>query len=189
MSGDGHLFQQQGVADEAGQLRRHRHQHTHLAGRELPRLARLHHQHAFQRAALDERHAQKRAVRVFARLREVLEARMLEGVGDRHRRHPLAHQAGQSFVQAHAHLADRLGLESNRGAQDQFAALRNEKVHRTDGGAKTPLDETDDVRQRLARVVAVGDQLADLFEREQQRAFVCGAGLAHVRRPCPRFRK
>ena len=39
-----------------------------------------------------------------------------------------------------------------------------------------------------ARVVAVGDQLADLFEGEQQGPFVCCAVLAHDRRSCSRSR-
>src|SRR5262249_49153255 len=50
-----------------------------------------------------------------------------------------------------------------------------------DGGVEAALDESDDVAERLMRVVAVRDELADLLQGQEQGALVSGAGRAHVR--------
>ncbi len=71
-------------------------------------------------------------------------------------------------IQAHADLADALALQADGGAEDQFALFGMQNVDGTDGGVESALDEADDVGQRFGGVVAVRDQLADLFERQQQ---------------------
>ena len=70
------------LADDRRQLRRRHHQHADIVGAEDARLDRLHDQHALEQAAIDDRHAQKRAIRIFAGLAEVLEPRVQRGVGD-----------------------------------------------------------------------------------------------------------
>ena len=59
-----------------------RHQQPHHVVAEDARLHRLQHEHALQQAAIDQRHAEKAVIRVFARLAEVLETRMARRVLD-----------------------------------------------------------------------------------------------------------
>jgi hypothetical protein len=44
---------------------------------------------------------------------------------------------------------------------------------------ETPLDQPDDIAQRLARVMAVRDKLADFLQREEQRTFMIGKRRTH----------
>src|SRR5262249_16232637 len=67
------------------------------------------------------------------------------------------------------------------GAEDELAAAGLEEVDGADGGVEAALDEPDDVAERLVRVVAVRNELADLLQGQEQGAFVGGAGRAHVR--------
>ena len=71
------------LADDRRQLRAGRRQHPHVVVAERARLGRLHDEHALQHAAIDDRHAEERAIRILSRLAEVLEARMLRGVAAR----------------------------------------------------------------------------------------------------------
>ena len=91
----------------------------------------------------------------------------------------LGDEAGQPLVAAHAHPADGLRLQADRGAEDEFAALGFEEVDGADGGVEAALDQADDVVERLRGVVAVDDELGDLVQREQEGVFVAGCGLVH----------
>ena len=76
MGRGGREFKQVGVADERGDLGGHRDQHADFVLRKGARLHGLHHEDALQTAALHERHAEKRVIRVFAGLGKILETRM-----------------------------------------------------------------------------------------------------------------
>jgi len=89
-------------------------------------------------------------IRIFAGLREIFETRMGKSVGHGHGSHLLGRQTGQTFVQPHAYAANCFGLEADGSAEHQFVAFRHVEIHRTNGRVKTPLNKTDDVRQRLA---------------------------------------
>ena len=64
------------LADDRRELRAGHRQHPHVVGAEGARLDRLHDEHALQQAAIDDRHAEERAVGILAGLGKVLEARM-----------------------------------------------------------------------------------------------------------------
>ena len=89
-----------GFADDRRQLRARHHQHPHVVLGEGARLDRLDDQHALEEPAVDQRDAEKRVVRIFAGLAEVLEARMAGGVGDDLRLHLLGDEAGQALRSA-----------------------------------------------------------------------------------------
>ena len=65
-----------GMRDDAGELRRQRHEKRFLAFVEATPLALLHDEHAEHAALLDDRHAEERVERLFADLRQIVEVRM-----------------------------------------------------------------------------------------------------------------
>ena len=79
----------------------------------------------------------------------------------------LGDQPGQPFGEPHPHAADALGPQADRRRQHQVRAIGLEQVHRADVGLEPPLDQVDDVGQRLRRVAALRDQAADFFERPE----------------------
>ena len=154
------------------------HQHPHVVGVEGARLDGLHDQHALQQPAIDDRHAEERAVRVLAGLAEVLEARMRRRVGDDLRPQLLGDQAGQALGQPHADAADALRPQADRRRQHQVGAIGLEQVDRADVGLEPLLNQVDDVGQRLGGLPLSRDQPADLFERPEQRPFVAWCRVA-----------
>ena len=104
--------------------------------------------------------------------RKYLKRGCVVGVGDDLRPQLLGDQAGEPFGEPHAHAADALGPQADRGGQHQVGAIRLEQVDRADVGVEPALNQVDDVGQRLGRVAALGDQPADFLERPEQRAFV-----------------
>src|SRR5262249_33142413 len=151
-------------------------------GGEVPWLDRLHHQHPLDCTRLDQRHAQEGVVGIFAGLGEVLEARVLKGVGHHDGGHLFRDQARQSLVKAHAHTTDTVLPEAQGSAQDQLPLFVLQEVDRADVGVKASLDELHNVGQRLAWIVAVRDELADLLQRQEQRTFLSGR-CGHVDGP------
>ena len=147
----------------------------HGVGAEGARGQRLHDEHALQQPAIDQRHAEKRLVRILACLAEVLEARMRRRVLDHLRLHLLADQADQALGQPHPDLADALGPQPDRRRQDQRGAIRFEQIHRADVGAEALLDQPDEVRQGLGGVAALGHQAGDLVAGPE-RGVICGRG-------------
>ena len=90
---------------------------------EGPRLDGLHHEHALQQAAVDERDAEERAIRILAGVLEVLEARMRRRVVHDQRPQLLGDEADQAFVEPHADPADAIGLQADGGGEDQVRAV------------------------------------------------------------------
>ena len=112
-----------GLADDRRHLgggRRHR---LDLLVGEVTRLERLHHQRALQHAVVDERHAEERLERLFARLAEILEARVRLRVLHGHRPDQLGDQADETLVQAEAERADALGPQPDGRGEDQVDAV------------------------------------------------------------------
>ena len=173
------LFDQLRLADQRRQLGGDSHQHARLVGGKGPRLARLHDEHALENAPLDQRHAQERVVGIFACFREKLEARVGKSVAHHQRSHFLRDQAGQPFVEPHAHVADALRLQADGGAEDKRAPFGPEHIHGANIRVKASLNEPDNIAERLARVVAMRDELADLLERQEQRTFMDERGSSH----------
>ena len=149
---------------------------------EGPRLRRLHDEHALQHAAIDDRHAEERAVGILAGLAEVLEPRVLRRVRDEHRPQLLGDQPGQPFADAHLHQPDALRPQADGGRQHQRGAIGLEQVDRADVGVEPLLDQVDDVGQRFRGIAAAGDQLADLFERPEERWCFDGASFKNPSR-------
>ena len=149
-----------------------RHQQSHVIGLKDAPVDRLEDEDALEHAAVDERHAKKRAVGIFARFAEVLEPGMPRRIGDDLRPELLGDEADEAFVEAHADTADALGTKADGGRQNERGAVRFEQVDRADVGRETPLNQMNDVRQRFRRVAALRRETADFLERPEQRSFM-----------------
>ena len=84
----------------------------------------------------------------------------------------LGDQAGQPFGQPHPHAADALGAQADGRRQHEVRAIGLEQVDRADVGLEPPLNQVDDVVERLGGVAALRHQPADFFERPEQRVLV-----------------
>ena len=148
-------------------------------GIERPRVDGLHHQHALQQAAVDERDAEERAIRILAGVLEVLEAWMRGRVVHDQRPQLLGDEADEAFVEPHADPADAIGLQADRGGEDQVRAVGAEQVDGADVGAEAALNELDDVGQRLGGVAGHRGEAADVVERPGGRRRWKRGGVAH----------
>ncbi len=92
------LSERSRLGDDRRQLRPRHRQQAHVLGPEGPGLDRLNDEHALQQSAFDDGNAEERAIRIFARLRKVLEPRVRGGVGDELRAEALGDQARESFA-------------------------------------------------------------------------------------------
>ena len=167
--------QRAGLADDRRQLQAGGLELAHGVGTERAWGERLHYQNALQQPAVDQRHAEKRLVRVLARLAEILEARVRRRVLDHLRQHLLADQADQALGEPHADLADALGAKPDRRRQHQRGAVRLEQIHRAHVSAEALLDQPDEVRESLSRVSAFGHQARDLVAGPEC-GLICGGG-------------
>ncbi len=166
-------------------LRAGHRQQPHVLGAEGPGFDGLDDEHALQQPALDDRHAEKRAIGVFARLGKVLEAGMRGGIGDKLRPHALGDEAGQALRQSHADAADALGAQADGRRQHEIGAIGFEEVDRADVGLEPPLDQMDDVVEGFRRVAARRHQPADFFQRPEVRVLVaCHVSDAHQTSDC-----
>ena len=157
------------LADNRRELCAGRGQHAHVVVAERARLGGLHDEHALKHAPIDDRHAKERAIRILAGLAEVLEARVLRGVLHDDRAHLLRHQTGKPLGDSHLDAADALLSQPDGGGQHQRRTVWLEQVDRADVGSEPLLNEVDDVRERLGGVAAARNELADLFERPEER--------------------
>ena len=71
-------------------------------------------------------------------------------------------------VRPHAHAADALGSQPDGRGEHQARAIRLEQVDRADVGGEPPLDQVDDVAERLGGIAALRHQPADFFERPEE---------------------
>ena len=168
------------LADDRSELAPRHDQHPDIVGAEHARIERLDDEYPLEQAAIDDRHAEKGAIGIFARFLKVLEARMQRGVGEYLRLECFGHEAGEAFAEAHPHAADALRAEADGGRKDQVRPIRLQQVDRADIGFEPLPDEMDDVGQRLRGVAALGNEPADFLERPQQRAFLRRHQVADV---------
>ena len=164
------------LTDDGRELRPGHGQHAHGVGAEHARLDRLHDEHALQQSLVDERYAEERVVRVFARLAEIFESRMPGRILDHLRLQLLADEAGQTFRQPHAHAPDAARPQADRRREHERRAIGLEQIHRTHVGVECALYQLDDVGERFLRVSAVRDEVTDLFKSPEERvALSCHA--------------
>ena len=140
----------------------------------------LHHQHALQNAAIDQRNAEKRLIVVLTGFAEILEAGMILGVLHGHRTHLLRHQAGETFVNGHAQGANALRAQPHGRGQHQIGAVGLQQIGRADIGLESFGDQRDDIHQGLGGFAALGCQIADLLQGQDIAVIVRGSRLAHV---------
>ena len=103
---------------------------------------------------------------------------MRGGVRNALRGQLLGDEPGEAFRQPHADPADAFGPEPDRRREHEVGAIGLEQVDGADVGRETPLDEVDDVRQRLSRVAALRDEPADFVERPERSV---GVGIGRRR--------
>ncbi len=96
------------------------------------------------------------------------------------RLHLLGNEAGEPLRDPHAHAADSFGPQPDRRGQDQVPTIPFEQVDRTDVGFEPPLNQVDDVAQRLGGVAALGDEPADFLKRPEHRVFMGGDRLTYA---------
>ena len=177
------LSERSRFGDDRRQLRAGHRQQAHVLGPEGTGLDRLDDEHALQQSALDDRHAEKRAIRVFARFRKVLEAGMCGGIGDELRSEAFGDQTREPFRQAHPDAPDAFRAQADRRREHQVGAVGLQEIDRTDVGLESPLDQVDDVVQRLGRVPARRHQPADFLERPERRVLVARRHISDAHRP------
>jgi len=101
---------------------------TNLCLREDTRLQGLNHQHALQHTAIDEGNSQERLIIILAGFFEVLKARMIPDVFNGHRADLFRDQAGESFIDRHAKLADTFMAKPERRCQNEIGAVWLQQV-------------------------------------------------------------
>ena len=166
LRGSDEAIQRARLAHHRRDLRGRLGQHLDFVVRESARLDRLHHQNALQNSAIDQRHAEKGLVGLFARFAEILEARMILDLLDGHRLHLFGHQAREPFVQRHPQRADALRAQSDRRGQHQIGAVRLQQVGGANIGLEALGDQRDHVHQRLRRLAALRRKIADFLQRQ-----------------------
>jgi hypothetical protein len=164
------LSERAGVADDRGDLPAGGHEPPHVLLAEPAGFRRLHDEHALQDAAVRDRHAEKRAIGILARVLEILEPRMRARVLDDDRTNLLGDESDQPFGEPHAHAPDTVGPQANRAGQHQARTIGFEQVDGTDVGGKPAVNQVDDVGQRLGGVAVTRDQLRDVVGRQRQGA-------------------
>ncbi len=141
-------------------------------------------QHALKQPPIDKGHAQEGVVRVFSRLAEILEPRMLGRILHDLGPQLFADEPGQPFRQSHPDASDAVGTQSDGGRQHQRGAVRLEQVHRADVRLERALDQLDDVVERLGWMAAVGNKMADFFERPEQEFRVVWSRVGAKQETC-----
>src|ERR1700674_2577802 len=96
--------------------------------REDTRLQSLNHQNALQHTAINERNSQERLIIIFAGFTEILKPRMIPDVFNGHRADLFRDQAGQSFIDRHAKLADAIMAKPERRCQNEISAVWLQQV-------------------------------------------------------------
>ena len=155
MCGRDELPERARLADDRGELRSGHRQHADRVGAERARLDRLDDEHALQQSLVDERHAEKRVIRIFARLAEIFESRMRGRVFHDLRLQLLADEAGQPFGQSHAHPSDAVRAQADRRSEHERRAIGLEQINRAHVGVERALDQLDDVVECFVGLSAV----------------------------------
>jgi hypothetical protein len=136
---------------------------TNLIFGEDARLHGLNHQNALQHPAIDERNSQERLVIILAGFAEVLEARMIPDLFHGHGADLFRDQAGESFIDCHAQLADAFPAQPERCGQDEIGAVGLQQVGGANIGAKPSGNQGDHVHQGLGRLAGLRRQVRDFL--------------------------
>ena len=140
-----------GVRDDAGQLRRQRHQKCFFALVETAPVPLLHDEHAEYATLLDDRHAEERVERFLADLRQVVKVRMARRVFEIDRFGAAADERDQPLPALQIKMSDR-GLVEAFGRNEQEAvAGRVDEIDRTDFRAHRLADARDDDVERVTK--------------------------------------
>ncbi len=150
--------------DDPRHLRGDRLQEPEFVAAEASPPERLDHEHAERFLAIEDRHAEKRVVTLLAGLGEILVSGVRERIDDHHRLEPLEHEAGQAFVEPHAHLADGRPVEPLGRPQRELAGTRLVDVERADLRVGAFRDHANDRLERLLEIVGARDDGADVLE-------------------------
>ena len=146
----------------------------------VPPGAVLHHEHADDRTAAHDRHAEEGVVDFFARLGEVFERGVLLGVGEIEPDRLLGDGADEALARLQLGLVHGLALEALGGVELEKVA-RPHDVDRADLGHHVGGDDLDDLVKALLRC----DRLRhDLAEPSEQDAGTQGGGCHQP--PSPR---
>ena len=107
----------------------------------------------------------------------VVDDERLQGLGD---------EADQALVEPHADAADAVRPEADRRSPAPGSTGRDRAGSRTDVGAETPLNQLDDVGERLGGVAGGRREAADVVERPRGRRRMVRCGMTHdVQVPSP----
>ncbi len=166
------------LAHHGRNLGRRLHQHANFIVAKDSRVLGLHHQHALQNAAVDQRHAEKGVVLLFARFLEVFVAWMFARVGHCHWNQLFGDQAGKAFVQGHAQCADRSRVKAQRSGEHQIRPVRLQQVGRAHVGPEPRGDQGHHVHQRVGRLALLLRQVGDLLQRQNQIGISGFAGVS-----------
>ena len=128
----------------------------------IARLDRLHDQHALQQAAIDQRHAEKRPIRLFAGLAEILEPRMRVASATTCGCSRSATSPASPSVMRMRTRPTLSGRRPIGRREHEVRAIGLEQVDRAHVGLEPPLNFVDDVGERLRWISLRRNQPADL---------------------------
>src|SRR5215472_2008452 len=146
-------------------------EHTNLFFAEQPRLDGLNDEDSLKHAAIDQRNTEERVVLLFARLWEVLEARMTLGILNCNGANLFGDQTSKAFTQRHSQGAYAFRTQPQCCRQKQIAAVWLEQIRGTDIRVESFGNQLNDVAQRLGWLAAFLRQVGDLLQRKDVFGF------------------
>jgi hypothetical protein len=159
------------LTDHRSHLRGRLRQHANLVFTIGAWFLGLNHQDPLQKPAIDQRHAQKRVVFLFARSTEVLESRMISHVVDGHWLHLLGYQPGEPLAQRHPQSADRTGMQAQSRREHHVRSIRLQQI----GGAHIrpePLgNQCHNIHQRIGWLATFRGEVRELFQGQNETGF------------------
>ncbi len=139
---------------------------TNLSFREDPRLQGLNHQNTLQHTSINEGNSEERLIIILAGFAEILKARMIFYVFNGHRADLFRDQAGESFIDGHAKLADALGAKPERRCQHEIGAVGLKQVGGANIGTKPSGNQGNHVHQGLGRLAGLRRQVRNFVPRQ-----------------------
>jgi hypothetical protein len=145
------------------------------------RLYGLDDEYALQDAALNQGHAHKGLILIFAGFAEVLESWMLACVFDRDGKYAFCDKARKAFVQCKAQHSDTLFAQAQRCGKNQMCSIGLQQIRRTNVGLEAAGNQRNDVHQ-VSAGLPPSCLICQFFKRQYVAGFTFG--LAHgVTRP------
>ncbi len=144
-----------------------------------PGLFCLHNQDPLQHPAVDQRHAEERVVLLFARLLEILVARMLARILHRNRPHLLSNQPHQALAERHAQGADATWMQTESRRKHQVRSIRLEQVRRTHIGPEARCHQRHHLHECVGGFAPVLGEVCDLIQCQNKIGVSCFRRLTH----------